>query len=287
VTRVLPIFAALSAMVLPVSAASARRPDPAPGARHPAVIIPGTYRCWAWTVDGRVDWRAEWCRYLPRRPASPAPHRPAARGNPLTITFAPSKRPRLTPVQRAEVAALLASGDREQFTVVNDAGVPPAELWQAEWAVQLQSAEAALWWKTPVASFGQDGWAVTLEPGAPEQCAGGDIGCHGADSSLWAAVEVGAPGVPWTETFSHEVLETLADPIPALGTPWPREICDPVDVRYLSHGVWLQDFVLPAAFATPLRGRLDFLRDLTPNGTDLINEPTEQTDGFPLPRVGR
>ena len=61
-------------------------------------------------------------------------------------------------------------------------------------------------------------------------------------------------GIPWTLTFSHELLETLGDRttltrIVAHGNNYEVEICDPVQFHgYPINGVWVSNFVTPAWF---------------------------------------
>jgi hypothetical protein len=61
-------------------------------------------------------------------------------------------------------------------------------------------------------------------------------------------------GVPWTLTFSHELLEALTDPmtrssIDRGGRDYEVEICDPVQYHgYPIDGVWVSNFVTPAWF---------------------------------------
>lgn len=65
-------------------------------------------------------------------------------------------------------------------------------------------------------------------------------------------------GLPWTLTFSHELLETLADPraTSVLGTAdYEVEICDPVQYdAYEIDGVVVSNFVTPAWFNDSHKG---------------------------------
>jgi hypothetical protein len=69
-------------------------------------------------------------------------------------------------------------------------------------------------------------------------------------------------GIPWTLTFSHELLETLVDsqaetvvdPEPGKAR-YELEICDPVQFQsYPIHGVWVSNFVTPHWFDMPPQG---------------------------------
>jgi hypothetical protein len=95
------------------------------------------------------------------------------------------------------------------------------------------------------------------------------------DISVGAAADKDA-GIEWTVTFSHELLESLADPwINACAqydgdTFYALEVCDPVQgepCAYQIDGIWVSDFVTPAWFAPPgsTRGyrQYDFQNHLT------------------------
>jgi hypothetical protein len=94
-------------------------------------------------------------------------------------------------------------------------------------------------------------------------------------------------GLPWTLTFSHELLEALADPLTRLTLPrknidYELEICDPVQYQgYPIEGIWVSNFVTPAWFGVPPApgnagdegessptgdGAYDFARQLTSAG---------------------
>ena len=66
-------------------------------------------------------------------------------------------------------------------------------------------------------------------------------------------------GIPWTMTFSHELLESLVDPkdetIFKIGNDiYEPEICDPVQYQaYPIDGVWVSNFVTPEWFDKPPR----------------------------------
>jgi hypothetical protein len=64
-------------------------------------------------------------------------------------------------------------------------------------------------------------------------------------------------GLPWTLTFSHELLECLVDPradgaLEIGNDTYELEICDPVQFQaYPIDGVWVSNFVTPAWFQLP------------------------------------
>ena len=83
-----------------------------------------------------------------------------------------------------------------------------------------------------------------------------------------------ADGVPWSRTASHELCETLADPMLAMcfqspldGAIWAGEVCDAVEAfGYQLGTIEVSDFVLPAYFTlktAPMNVKLDFLGKVT------------------------
>ncbi len=82
-------------------------------------------------------------------------------------------------------------------------------------------------------------------------------------------------GYKWTVTFSHELLEMLADPwIAALmqaadGTFYALEVCDAVEADHLGydiHGVAVSDFITPSWYEPTHADRVDFKRRITKPG---------------------
>jgi len=133
----------------------------------------------------------------------------------------------------------------QTITVRNDVGAAPAAIQRLERAVTAQAVQLRQWWRTPCVTWGSGGWQLTLADAVPPLICGNDAGCHWAAPN--PAVAVGTSGgsyAQWSVTFSHEVMETLADP-----QMTGREVCDPVqDGSYWLDGVQVSDFVTPAWF---------------------------------------
>lgn len=98
------------------------------------------------------------------------------------------------------------------------------------------------------------------------------------------------PSQPWTVTASHELVETLVDPLickvaqsPIDGKMWAYEPCDAVEQdTYEINGVTVSNFVLPPYFETPRQWqklKLDHLGlvkrplELRPGGYGQFFEP--------------
>jgi hypothetical protein len=147
--------------------------------------------------------------------------------------------------------------------------VPDEEVKKALPAFQYQvnhdfssfwHAETTLHWFEQDAKPPKTMWhaAIVDDPDAE------NLGDHDIDSELGLprlVVSAGADkaaGIEWTVTFSHELLECLADPwINACAqvddqTFYALEVCDPVlgdPLAYQIEGVWVSDFVTPAWFS--------------------------------------
>jgi len=104
------------------------------------------------------------------------------------------------------------------------------------------------------------------------------IGYHFVDDRIphmvvFAAISEQA-GVPWTMTFSHELLEMVTDPYADTAIfdrdRYELEVCDPVQFQaYPIEGIWVSNFVLPEWFDSPTgppgaesEGRFDFAGQL-------------------------
>lgn len=153
-----------------------------------------------------------------------------------------------------------ASGGVQTITVVNDAQVSTAILARVERAVVDQARWLRRYWRTPLIAFGPGGWVLTIEPSVDGVCISDELGCHADTSSGAVAFVADEPG--WSVMFSHEAMETLADPSGA-----GYEVCDPAEgVPYKLDGVPVADFMLPSWFAKRRRERLDWLGVMLPNG---------------------
>jgi hypothetical protein len=90
----------------------------------------------------------------------------------------------------------------------------------------------------------------------------GGVGYHYLDGDVPHMVVFAASalqsGIPWTLTFSHELLESLTDPWTdgVLDDDYELEICDPVQYdAYPIDGVWVSNFVTPGWFQVTARRR--------------------------------
>lgn len=134
----------------------------------------------------------------------------------------------------------------QRFTVVNDAGVDPANLDRIEQAVSIQSTDLHAVWNTPLAIFSDQpgGWVIHIVRRDAAYDAASE-GVHGLDASGRPEAEVFTFSDPWrwwSLDFSHEVLEMLVDPYG--GRP---EVCDPIaSFQYYIEGVMVSDFAWPA-----------------------------------------
>lgn len=145
-------------------------------------------------------------------------------------------------------------------------------------AVQRQVTEhfAAAWGTAAVLHYvpkGQtppDGWRIVLSDSID---VGGALGYHEDKGDPWGIVDVklcGDDNVPWSRCLSHEVLETLGDPLATIcvdaldGRVFALEVCDAVEnFQYEIDGVVVSDFVFPAYFHGGSTGPWDFLSVLT------------------------
>ena len=140
----------------------------------------------------------------------------------------------------------------QTITVVNQANVRPAALALVENAVVAQSVQVRAAWGTPCVVFGPGGWKLYLKTGA----SGEPWGEHFSNRGLpYLLVWTGAlTWQGWSTVLSHEVVETLVDPVNAHYirdlVSNQLEIADPVeDHAYKLRGVYVSDFVLPDWYA--------------------------------------
>lgn len=140
---------------------------------------------------------------------------------------------------------LFALPSTQTLTIVNSAHVSSRYLARVEFVTIKQSERMRSYWHTPVARFGPGGWPVTLQrsPACVPACGGYH---EVADGVPYAVINVSLR--PWSLAFSHEILETLADPY---GDGF--EVCDPAwDSPTVIDGIVVARFVRPAYFlATP------------------------------------
>lgn len=145
---------------------------------------------------------------------------------------------------------LVGSARAQTFTVINQAHVRPVALAKVERAVIAQSVQLHAAWGTPTASFGPGGWKLYLKVGQP-----GEGGVHFWDGSPYVLVYTHAnPYGGWSALFSHEVVETLENPVGVTynvnGVGYQLEVADPAEGHdYRLRGVWVADFVLRAWYA--------------------------------------
>lgn len=156
----------------------------------------------------------------------------------------------------------------QTITVVNRAGIPPAQIARVERSVQHQVAIAGRWWNVPTIRFGASGWRVTVRKYRYDHTRLGDTHYVNARGVPFAVIDkMGRGGAyTWSTAFSHELLEMLVDPY--ISRYWHGrlvEVCDPVAQHdYRSMGVWIEDFALPRWYSPLRAGRLDYLHFLHP-----------------------
>lgn len=167
------------------------------------------------------------------------------------LAFAGSAQARTRNVHVAR-ATCPAGVPVQRITVVNQTKVRPAVLSVIENAVVAQSLQVRAAWRTPCVVFGPGGWKLYLKTGA----SGEPWGEHFSNRGLpYALVWTGAlPWRGWSTVFSHEVVETVVDPVNAHYirdlVSNQLEVADPVEHQaYLLRGVYVSDFVLPAWYA--------------------------------------
>ena len=167
------------------------------------------------------------------------------------LVFAGSAQAHSHQVHVAE-AACPAGAPVQTITVVNQANVRPAALALVENAVVAQSLQVRAAWDTPCVVFGPGGWKLYLKTGA----AGEPWGEHFSNRGLpYLLVWTGALTLQaWSTDFSHEIVETLVDPVNAHYirdlVSNQLEVADPVEHHaYQLRRVYVSDFVLPAWFA--------------------------------------
>jgi hypothetical protein len=166
------------------------------------------------------------------------------------LVFAGSAQARSHQVHVAE-AACPGGTPVQTITVVNQANVRPTALALVENAVVAQSLQVRAAWGTRCVVFGPGGWKLYLKTGA----AGEPWGEHFSNRGLpYLLVWTGALTLQgWSTDFSHEIAETLVDPVNAHYirdlVSNQLEVADPVEHHaYQLRRVYVSDFVLPAWF---------------------------------------
>lgn len=168
-----------------------------------------------------------------------------------------------------------ASSSVQSFTVYDWNGTPARTVTRMEAAVAWQSDQLQRYWKTPRVRFvGRRGLPVYLvSVRTMRTAAAGDAGFHGQRSGQPYAV-VSSAGAGWQSvTFSHEIMETLVDPLTDHWTtvdlkPLLQEVCDPVENDSYSapNGVALSDAITPAWYVSTSQGPWDLAGSLTEPG---------------------
>jgi hypothetical protein len=167
------------------------------------------------------------------------------------LVFVGSAQARSHQVHVAD-AACPAGAPVQTITVINQANVRPSALALVENAVVAQSLQVRAAWGTPCVVFGPGGWKLYLKTGA----AGEPWGEHFSNRRLpYLLVWTGALTFQgWSTDFSHEIVETLVDPVNAHYirdlVSNQLEVADPVEHHaYQLDRVYVSDFVLPAWYA--------------------------------------
>jgi hypothetical protein len=158
--------------------------------------------------------------------------------------------------------------------------ITPPELVAAVAAFNTQiSRDFAPVWGTPgTVYFGEapgDAWKVYLQDGLDQP---GDLGYHLDDAgNPEARIDIQGSvnaGDDWRTVVSHELLETLADPLTTrMGSDGITivEVCDPVEeTLYLIDGLVVSNFVLPAYFGLEAGTKYDFNGQLTAPAPTLL-----------------
>jgi hypothetical protein len=211
-----------------------------------------------------------------------------------TVVVAPQHYGKAIPASWRNLPVTCPAGIPTQtFTVYDQARTHPGDLRRVENAVTLQSLQLRAAWGTPCATWAAGGWNLYLHKDTTST--GGAVGTHSTDCfgpcpancagpscfseyHLLPRVDVVATDsctdsdcqrrAPWSVTFSHEIMETLVDPLnltyatngAIVRVQWDDpaswgesasgqvvEICDPVWSRdYRLVGVRVSDFTLPA-----------------------------------------
>jgi hypothetical protein len=159
------------------------------------------------------------------------------------------------------VAQLEAYAAAQLRQVNEQFALPPP----AGWGIPVSAIRVA----TSAAPPQADEWVMGLftKPDQP-----GALGYHDTTAAglpLMKIFPLLDPSTPWTVTASHEMLETLGDPLlrrasqDLKGRFWAEENCDAVeDDKYQIDEVWMSNFVLVPYFEPPanLKGvKLDWL----------------------------
>src|SRR6185437_1913608 len=172
----------------------------------------------------------------------------------ITIAMLVSAGPAQARTHEVHVAAATcpAGIPVQKITIVNQSHAHAAALALVENAVVAESLQLRAAWGTPCVAFGPGGWKLYLKTGTSGEPWGEHFSNRGVP---YLQVWTGAVALPaWSTVFSHEVVETLADPV---NTHYIRdlvsdqlEVADPVEHHaYRLRGVYVSDFVLPAWYA--------------------------------------
>jgi hypothetical protein len=172
----------------------------------------------------------------------------------VTIMVLAVAGPAQARAHRAHVAEATCPGGApiQTITVINQANVRPAALALVENAVVAQSLQVRAAWGTRCVAFGPGGWKLYLKTGASGEPWGEHFSSRGLPYVLMWTGALSWQG--WSTVFSHEVVETLVDPVNAHYirdlVSNQLEIADPVEHRaYQLRRVYVSDFVLPAWYA--------------------------------------
>lgn len=118
----------------------------------------------------------------------------------------------------------------QAVTVVNQAHVRAFALARVENAVVAQSLQLRAAWGTPCVQFAADGWPLYLRVGGPYPS-----GVHyGAPTRILVYTAGVVTDTGWSQSFSHEIMETLVDPTTTVdyqygGETALLEVADPVE----------------------------------------------------------
>jgi hypothetical protein len=167
------------------------------------------------------------------------------------FALAGSAQARTRPASVAD-AGCSAGTPVQTITIVNQANVRPVALALVENAVVAQSLQVHAAWGTPCVVFGAGGWKLYLKTGVSGQPWGEHFSNRGLPYLLVWTGALTWQG--WSTVISHEIVETLVDPVNAHYirdlVSNQLEVADPVeDHAYKLRGVYVSDFVLPAWYA--------------------------------------
>jgi hypothetical protein len=128
------------------------------------------------------------------------------------LVFAGSAQARTHRVHAAE-ATCPAGAPIQTITVINQADVRPAALALVETRSSRSLSRLRAAWGAPCIVFGPGGWKLYLKTGASGEPWGEHFSNHGLPYLLVWTGALTWQG--WSTDFSHEVVETLVDPVNA------------------------------------------------------------------------